>query len=227
MTLCEFLFCNQRQFHASRECNPLQDLFYFRLCLLIRGRMKIFSPCVILMHIPSLFGYGKVPPVLGQPGEIFECCKAQHLAWSKESACLGFWLPSLINFLTRRTSWKAGYTQLWLPQAQRILVLAMAGINYKIQHCSTQAFLLLCWMLQAQTSWPHLSTSLRSWDALLFLERPISLSTQQIHSSQVYKSPSLPDLEESLQFYGVYLETQAVMALFHLSEGALFLPLPS
>lgn len=37
--------------------------------------------------------------------------------------------------------------------------------------------------------------------------------TQHIISSQAYKSPSLRDLEESLQFYSVYSENQTVVAL--------------
>lgn len=181
------------------------------------------------MHIPSLFGYGKVPPLLGQPGEIFECCKAQHLAWNKESfsACLGFWLPFLINFLTRRTSWKPGYTQLWLPQAQRILALAIAGL---IKKYSTVQHKHFCSCVGCYKPRQHDPISVPLWGAGMhcFSWNCQYLSpTQQIHSSQVYKSPSLPDLEESLMFYGVYLETQAVVALLHLSKGALFLLFPS
>lgn len=119
-----------------------------------------------------------------------------------------------------------GYTQLWLSQAQRISVVSITGMNYEntaLSNTSERLFLLPCWMLQAQRAARlHLCTSPRSWHALLFLLQPIS-PTQQINSSQVYKSPSLPGLEESLQFCGVYLENQTVVALLLLSKGSLFL----
>lgn len=60
---------------VNGEWNSSQDLVYFTFCLLVKKRMRIFHPCAVQTHKPTLVGYWKILPLLDRLGKVFSVAR--------------------------------------------------------------------------------------------------------------------------------------------------------
>lgn len=216
----------QNSIKVKREWNSSQDLVYFIFYVWVKKWMRMFYPCSILMHKPTLVGYWKILPSLDRLGKVFSVARGLTRCniWTitRRMSTLGLsshWLFWYIfysevpheNFDNQGTHSSGshkpkGFRLLWPP----LFSLSTSEIHYEITVLSnvrgsvsdptfdvTSPDGLIIWSIYLSKE-----QGCAAFDILFLLEL-VSLSTQQFNRSQVHKPPSLPDTQEALQLYGV------------------------